>query len=339
MIAGSDAPSEDILHSMPKGLHTASAAVLFETPPTAEQLTSALAPFTVLRRLEGSDDPASAWMAGALSFVLSMRRELNGTAAVTRFDAPWPDGMGDPQSDPWLFGAWTFGYFGPFVFPGNLERAAQHAYTWAGAAEAAARHRAFVRINTTYVGGADQDAPCLPEGYDALAELHVVTRAATALLELPGALAYFNPNGEVLLPLDSVRGIVERRAAAGVPPLDLWTNVRMFRFGEIAPWMLMDTVGMEQLGVDDLEACFSGEGYEPGNVAGFLSSVSAYLHARGPVIQHGHTADGPGGLRWRAHRAEALLPRPRSTLRWFPVDGREIPAPLRAGIEPAGESA
>ena len=38
-------------------------------------------------------------------------------------DAPWPDHMGDVEQEAELFAAWNMGWFGPFAYPKNLERA------------------------------------------------------------------------------------------------------------------------------------------------------------------------------------------------------------------------
>ncbi len=319
---------------MAKGLHTQSAVVLFEASPTAEQIDLALTPFSIVRHLPGeSADHPAGWMAGRLGVVLSMRRDISGTATVNLFDQRWPDEMGDPKSDPMLFGSWTMGYFGPFTYPGNLERAVQQSVFWDGAAAAAESHRAFVRITTTYVGGASNDAPCLPEGYDALAELEYVTRVAQALLALPGALGYFNPNGEVLRPANQVQELIERHAARGVPPLALWSHVRAFCIEELAPCMIMDSVGMGQLDLVDHEGCFPADKFDPNDVAFFLRNVSEYLRTSGATIRHGDTVNGPGGIDWRGMHAEALILPPRSTLRWFPAGEDDVPARLEKDIE------
>lgn len=190
---------------MPKGQYSQSAVVLFKTMPSPAELATALGEFRILRPLEGEPEGSSAgWMGGRHGVLLGLKEEVNGTAPVQAFDRPWPDGMGDPKQDPLLFGAWTLGFMGPFTYPGSLERALQQCWGWEGAAEAVAEHQAFARINATYVGGNDPEAPCLPEGYDPFEELVQLTRMAQALGRLPGALAYFNPSGEVLLPFERV---------------------------------------------------------------------------------------------------------------------------------------
>jgi hypothetical protein len=268
-------------------------------------------------------------MAGRFGALVALNEKINGTAPVHAFDAPWPDGMGDPEKDPTLFGAWTMGFMGPFTFPGGLSRAVEQAWGWDQAEQVVARHRAFVRINATYVGGAEKDLPCIPEGYDALDELVTITRMAQAIGSLPGALAYFNPNAEVVLPFETVSKSLEYHLGRNLPPLDVWSNVRMFRFEEAPGWTVMDCVGMGQLDVADQEACFPREQFDANDVALFLRNVSNYLRVKGPVIQHGDTIDGPGAKQWRAMHTEALEAPPRAVIRWSP-EGESVPEKLQA---------
>ena len=305
---------------MAKGFFTQSAMVLFERPVSLEAVAACLDPFDVVKRNEASEAP---WMGGP-SVLLPMRPEVNGYALVDLIDRAWPDNMGDPKVDVDLFSAWSMGFFGPLVFPQNLARAQAMSFTWKGASEIVSRHRAFVRIRSSYALGAADDAPILPEGVDPVTELQYVTTVARALLRLPGALAYFNPNGEVLRSCDGLDEELVWCKERDLPPLPIWTNVRLFRLD--SAWSLMDTVGMEQLDVDDHEACFRPDVYEPGAVGRFLRSTSNYIFKSGPVIAPGDTMDGPGGVRWQAHPiAQSLAPRPRRVLRWLPMDGTVPP--------------
>ncbi|HJL15130.1 MAG TPA: DUF4261 domain-containing protein [Sandaracinaceae bacterium LLY-WYZ-13_1] len=313
---------------MPKGLFTGSTVVLFEAPPSLDSIERALGAFSPRGRREASEgDP---WLGGP-SVLVEMRAEVHGLATVDVVDRPWPDAMGDPQADPKLFGAWSFGAFGPFVFPGALERAAQHALGWPEADDVAGAHRAFVRARSSYVLGLGDDARVLPDDYDPVAELTFLTDLASALLGLPGALAFFDPSGEVFLSSAALEDLMARRREADLPPLDAWSNVRFFQLGDAAGWGLMDTVGMEQLEVTDQEACFPIDAVSPDEVAPFLRNVSLYLHDRGPVVEDGHTIEGPGGV-WRAHACEeSLAPAPRPTLRWVPTFAGEPPEGMLPG--------
>lgn len=303
---------------MPKGLFTASLSVLFEAPPSLDALEESLAGVNIAGRREAA--PENPWLGGP-SLMVPMRPEVNGLVNIDVVDRAWPDRMGDPQKAARLFGAWTLGGFGPFVFPGALERSVQQAVSWPEAAERVPSHQAFVRARVSYVFGRAGDAPVIPEDYDPLFELHFLTDLARRLLTVEGAVAYFAPSGEVVLDRPRLERLLEERAASEIPPLDAWTNVRFFRIGDEDGWALMDTIGNEQLGVPDLEACFPLDQVDPDEVAGWLRDVSLYLVESGPVIEDGHTIDGPGGV-WKAHaKEESLAPAPRATVRWIPTSG------------------
>jgi hypothetical protein len=89
-------------------------------------------------------------------------------------------------------------------------------------------------------------------------------------------------------------------------PLFAPVNVRMFNVtGRRAGEMVMDTIGLESLGLPDVQCHFVG--LPPGRIAVFLHSVARYLFARGPVIESGHTVAGPDGERWRCRWQDALV--------------------------------
>jgi hypothetical protein len=302
---------------MGKGFFTQSACVLLSRPAVLDEVVSLLGETGIVKRTD--DRPASDDMAGP-SVVLAFRPEVNGYVDVDIQNRPWPDHMGDPKAEPMLLGAWSMGHFGPFTFPGNLQRAAEQSWGWKAGREIPERHRAFIRIRSTYVFGAQDETRLMPDDYDPLGELVFVTRVARRLLDHPAALAYFNPNGETL----RERAALEDRDAASPPPLDVWTNVRLFNPGN--GWLLMDTVGMSQLDRQDCEACFPEESNDPGEIDAFLRNVCLYLMEAGDVIKDGHTVDGPRGARWRArHIEEPLVSPPRPTLRLFPADAQPPP--------------
>lgn len=310
---------------MPKGLYTASTAVLLEPGTPWGAVEAVLDAFEPRGRLEPGPRP-SRWAGGACA-VLGMPGGAPGELLVDLVDAPWPDAMGNAKDEPDLFAAWVMGGFGPFVFPGCLDRAARHATRWPEALSVAEGHGAFARVRASQVLGAGQHAPILPEGYDAIAEMTAVTEVAAAILGLDGALAYFDPNGEVLLGAAHVQRSRDHNAEAGLPALDLWANVRMFSVD--GGWAFMDTIGMEQVAVTDQEACFRPTDVDPNDVAPFLRELTLYLLERGAIIDDGHTVDGPGGA-WRAAKHErSLAPAPRGTVRWT-REGDDPPEVLRA---------
>ncbi|MGL6094821.1 MAG: hypothetical protein ACRC7O_03325 [Fimbriiglobus sp.] len=58
------------------------------------------------------------------------------------------------------------------------------------------------------------------------------------------ALCYFNPGGEAVRPAAFVTDALRFADAEGVPPLDVWANIRMFKLDD--GWTLMDTIGHTQ---------------------------------------------------------------------------------------------
>jgi Domain of unknown function (DUF4261) len=261
---------------------------------------------------------------GGPTLIVAFRPDINGYVAVDTVDKPWPDHMGDPKTEAMLFGAWATGQFGPFTFPEGLKRARQHSWGWPEGATIADRHSVFVRIQASYVFGVPDDAPIFPKGYNPLAELEFLTRIALAVLRLPGALCYFNPNGEVLRNAQGLEDALEFARQQDVPPLDVYSNVRLFSVDN--GWLVIDTVGNGQLGSPDLpdvEACMlKDRNYNLQSVDSFLRNTTLYVLERGEVFRDGDTIDGPGDLRWRAwKRPTALISPPRRTIRFFPEDG------------------
>jgi hypothetical protein len=193
-----------------KGFFTQCVTVLTERPLTADDMAGALANLDVVRHTTADEERAARpqlaqfegfnWMGGHETWVVAMRPEVNGYVVVESVAAPWPDHMGDPKAEPMLFGAWSMGFFGPFAFPGNLERATTIAAVKPETTALARRHRAIVRIRCTYVLGAEKDAKVMPEDYDARGELDFITTVARAVLNADGALCCFNPTARRFSP-------------------------------------------------------------------------------------------------------------------------------------------
>jgi hypothetical protein len=223
-----------------KGCFTACVCVLFDQPPSVDALASVLADsgHEVVKRVE----PGEQWQFRGSSLVIAYRPEVNGYVSLDGVDHPWPDAMGDPQSDPLTFGAWTMGHFGPFTFPGGLQRAAQQSWFWPEARAAVEQHGAFVRLLASYVFGGGRDTPLFPEDYNPIDELHFLLGAVAPVLGLSGALAFFNPNGEVLRPAEQFHDSVRWAREHHLPPLDVLANVRLFNVDE--GWLVRDTVGV-----------------------------------------------------------------------------------------------
>src|SRR5262245_21029159 len=132
---------------MAKGFFTQGVTVLLARAIDVNALTGCLKDFEIARQVEPSDD---GWMGGE-GVVVAMRPDVNGYVLVDLIEQPWPDEMGDSERAAELFAAWSMGWFGPFVFPGNLERAQAMCFRWPEGKSIAAAHRAFVRIKSSYL--------------------------------------------------------------------------------------------------------------------------------------------------------------------------------------------
>jgi hypothetical protein len=309
-----------------KGFYTQCLAILLRKAVPLRAIEESLQDFSVVNRVEDSAD----WTISGPSVVVAYRPDVNGYVAVDATDHRWPDHMGDPKADLEVFGAWSMGQFGPGTWPGGLERACQHSWGWPDGRSVPLQHQAFIRIRSSYVFGGDKDAPVMPSDYNALQELEFVTRIAAALVRLPEVLCFFNPNGECVRSASQFLDALNQHTSAEQMPLDVWSNVRFFRFEDTKPeWALMDTVGMSQLDAPDHEACFPLDAYNPSEVDNFLRNVSVYVVEHGPVIRDGDTVDGPANAKWQGSNIEEGCIAPlRKVIRWFPLDGRKVPAEL-----------
>jgi hypothetical protein len=303
---------------MPKGFFSQGVALLTDGRTTIADVKAAIqaAGFNVVKEIA----PQPAWSFGGPALLVPYRPEVDGTVTIDVVDRPWPDAMGDAKSDPMTFGAWSMGYFGPFAYPGDLTRAIQHAWGWAAARDVAPAHRGFIRIRSSYVGGARPDATVLPKDYEPLAEMMFLSRLVTAAGDASGVLCYFNPNGEVLRDVAGFRSVFDACVNENKVPLLLWMNVRLFTLD--GAFGLMDTVGNSQLDIRDIEVVYPKTQYDPNAIGYYLRNVTHYLLELGREIQTGEAIDGPGenGLSWIAEAHEdGLVAPPRRVLRLVPT--------------------
>ncbi len=304
------------------GLFTQCGVVLLSEAITLEQLLEAL-PGARSKPPTGQGH----WAFGDGAAVLPTGG--GGRLMVDVVERPWPDAMGDPKDDTLVFGAWTMGHFGSGTFPGGLQRAGEQAWHWPEAR--ALQHAAFLRLRCIWVQG--KDDPIRPADYRPMPELVRLARTASGLLKLPQALAWFDPVGEVLMNAQHLDEALAHLEQTGQPPLDAWINLRFFRAGD-SGWALMDTVGMGQLDLPDLEAVFNLELAQPDQVARMLRNISLYLLGKGDAFEEGHTADGPDGQPWGVMRVTGLVSPPRDTRR-FVQPGERVPHALLARGEDA----
>lgn len=263
---------------MAKGLFTQSACLLLTSVPGKVELEQALPGLAV-----AGEDAQSWWLPAE-------QLGANGKLLVQILPRPWSDDIDDPA----VLEAWCTGLLGPLTYPGALERAARHAAVTLD-------HGAVLQIQSSYVLGAEDEAPVLPPYYQPRAELELVQATLRSLAVLPQACAYFNPNGEVL---HSVAGWL---ALAGLP---LWVGVHSFRTDRS---LIMTTVGMEQFDLPDQQAEVDPAQIDPEALQGFLYQLAGQQLDQGEVM----TSRGLG-RHWRARLDESVGPRPRTVFSWQP---------------------
>ena len=309
-----------------KGLYTQAAVLLTHGGIDLDDVAARLSEFGAITKVDAPSD----WAFGSTTLRVPLQPDENSYVLVDYVPKVWPDSMGDPTSDPIVFGAWSLGAFGPFAYPGALVRAQEQNWIWEDAAQVSAAHDGFIRLRCSYSVGAGDDDPVLPEDYDAVAELSGLTAMVDRCVGMPNVLCYFNPNGETLFSPEEFAETLEYNDEHRMPSLDLWANVRLYDLSEhAAGWSLQDTVGLAQLDIPDQEAIYLKKRYDPEEVAQFLRSVSMYILENGMVIANGDTIDGVGGIPWQGYlHNEGLSSPPRETLRWFPVDRSVRPAVL-----------
>lgn len=128
---------------------------------------------------------------------------------------------------------------------------------------------------------------------------HGVLRAAIEVTA-PDALV-FKHSQQVVLPEDYLAACSE---APILRPGSL--NVRFFKISDSGGDMLMDTRGLEEIGLHDLQ-CHYRE-LDPTEVARVLYNTAVYIFEKGPIIESGQTVAGiEPDSKWRCQFEDSLL--------------------------------
>jgi hypothetical protein len=305
-----------------KDFFTACACVLFDRDPGLDPVAVALtaAGHEVALRLEAHEH----WQFSGPSLFVAFRPEVFGYARIDLIDRPWPDDLCQNDPDSTASGWELIGAFGPAAFPGCLARAARQHWKWPESATIPARHQAFVRVRLSYMSGGDVKQRRIPADYDPIAELVFVARLTAAVAQAPGAIAYFNPNGEVLLPPDRLATSLALASKMDLPPVDLLAGVRFFDFRP--DWVVMDIVGNSQFShpenprpMHDFEVCVPKLQLALQSTAALLVYSTTQLVRNGPI-------DSPSGQSGSAVvRRFGLVTPPRPTVRFFQGGGDPPP--------------
>lgn len=309
-----------------KAMFVQGMTVLTSRRPGTEEVSAALASFGQGMHLKSEGK----WIGGSETWMVPYRPDVNGKTLVQYHDRLWPDSMGNPkgsEDEKMCFAAWSMGHFGPMAWPGMLASGKQMAQMLSRqpAVVAADSHTGFFQILTSYAIGAPKTAPIWPKEHSAQHEFDFALKVVEALLRIPGTLAYFNPNGAVLK-TPSQLNEEKARIGPGTIPITLASEPRVFRLQDQGNQFYVDLCAINQLrdDVPDVAAMFP-ESVDLSQVVTLVLNVAAYLIQSGPVIQHNHTIDGPGG-QWRAELTEEPLIAPsRPTLVFRPA---AAPPPL-----------
>lgn len=94
-------------------------------------------------------------------------------------------------------------------------------------------------------------------------------------------------NSEMILePTD----YLEKSSQNNYQNINAFMNVRLFNIRETENEMIMDTLGLNSLGLPDFEFRFAN--YKEQQIAGLLFNYGHYLFENGVVIEHGNTIEG-----------------------------------------------
>jgi hypothetical protein len=180
----------------------------------------------------------------------------------------------------------SFGEVVPAPTKKELADAVRHTRDWPGAAEAAARARAAVRL-------VDE----LPSE-ERLGDF--VARVAAACVALPCVAVWWVPAERLVEP----RALAD--AARDGDPLRVALNVRLFHVEEgRSDERVMDTVGLAALELPDVQCHFFA--LDVAQVAALLEETARYLYAEGDVIGDGDTVPGIDDTQWSCRREVALV--------------------------------
>jgi Domain of unknown function (DUF4261) len=255
-------------------------------------------------------------MQGA-GLTLATSFENGARCLVDICDFPWPDDLGVTGDPTLLTGAHALGAFGPFAHPGAFERALQ-APEYQSIAPDARNHRAFVRFRVSRLIPSDAGSEASfasTENANPAWEIAYLLRVAVSLRKMPVALAYFNSTSEQLLSMQGLADIITFAHKHKTYPVEAICRLRGYKIDE--GYSLVDSIGLEQLGMRDHEFSWNGDKITRQEQIEFLINLLHYQIDNVVQMADGHTTDGPHNNLWRAEERENsyLIP-PRKVLHW-----------------------
>lgn len=146
----------------------------------------------------------------------------------------------------------------------------------------------------------------LASGLEPRQRIAIFTAALTAAIRHIPCMALHFPTSQCLVKPEAYReGALG--GEEGYPLLGL-VNVRFFTVEDTEDEIVMDTLGLDAFGLPDAQCHCAG--VEPGDLAGWLYSLAAYIADTDREINDGDTVDGFGEMTLAMHYEESLvLPR------------------------------
>lgn len=204
------------------------------------------------------------------------------------------------------------------VSAGRFRAAVLQSWSWPEAASAVEASRFAVHLTETAA-----------ETMDYKQRISLVNRVVRSVLDTEEFRAvHWAPTGQMVSP-GNFAAAIERE---GPTTLHGALNIRLFRIERLhdgtkleIPEMIMDTVGLSAIGLDDLQCHFRG--LSPDAVGHVLYTTALYLFEHGPVIRGGDHVMGIEGRQWRCEMEDALVEPARVVIDLHPgeqwVAGRE----------------
>jgi hypothetical protein len=153
----------------------------------------------------------------------------------------------------------------------------------------------------------------------------IIINGLLALLESSSCdLVHWTPTQQMLSPANIVSRYSEPQELSN--PVYGFLNVRFFNIANSDGDMIMDTLGLDALGLTDLQIHYHS--LDPDQISRILYNIGAYLFERGDVIEDGHTIEGLDNSRWTCRHEASLLEPKRDILDINP--GREFAAGNRS---------
>lgn len=163
-------------------------------------------------------------------------------------------------------------------------------------------------------------------------ETRLVTEMLAGALSPQDRVTLFHGVLRAMIEVTRPDALVFRHAQQVIDPADYLTaceaqsllrpgsvNVRFFKITNSSGDMLMDTRGLTEIGLHDLQCHFRK--LDPKRVAQVLYNTAAYVFEHGPVIESGHTVQGiEPGSKWRCQFENALIEPKREVLDLNPGD-------------------